>query len=205
MQHPAAAEHAVELEPLTQTSRKGNTKGTGDSARELGAKLSGVEEELQRATQEVLSLWRENSTLDAEYREKEKPIYQLQTEVVVLEQESKDKDQLVLRTREAFDTIQERKVVLEENGEKSQAQLGKPESAIRSRSAELLKAKEIFTKLQGDLKTSGKLKLKNTVTILRDKLLAEKGEKLQKEQKELQGDEQSLEIKSKKHTNYKNN
>ena len=66
--------------------------------------------ELQRAKQEVLSLRRENSTLDAECHEKEKHINQLQTKVAVLEQEIKDKDQLVLRTKEAFDTIQEQKV-----------------------------------------------------------------------------------------------
>ncbi|KAJ8784590.1 hypothetical protein J1605_007941 [Eschrichtius robustus] len=102
-------------------------KYKGDSTiRELKTKLSGVEEptslfhnatffffllqELQRAKQEVLSLRRENSTLDAECHEKEKHINQLQTKVAVLEQEIKDKDQLVLRTKEAFDTIQEQKV-----------------------------------------------------------------------------------------------
>ncbi|KAM5293493.1 spindle assembly abnormal protein 6 homolog [Glossophaga mutica] len=166
----------------------------GDAAvRELKAKLSGVEEELQRAKQEVLSLRRENSTLDAECHEKEKLINQLQTKVAVLEQEIKDKDQLVLRTKEAFDTIQEQKVVLEENGEKNQAQLGKLGAAVKSLSAELLKANEIIKKLQGDLKTlMGKLKLKNTVTIQQERLLAEKEEKLQKEQKELQDVGQSL-------------
>lgn len=40
-----------------------------------------------------------------------------------------------------------------------------------------------------------KLKLKNTVTIQQEKLLAEKEEKLQKEQKELQDVGQSLRIK----------
>ncbi|KAF6075815.1 SAS-6 centriolar assembly protein [Phyllostomus discolor] len=166
----------------------------GDSAvRELKAKLSGVEEELQRAKQEVLSLRRENTALDAECHEKEKHVNQLQTKVAVLEQEIKDKDQLVLRTKEAFDTIQEQKVVLEENGEKNQVQLGKLEATIKSLSAELLKANEIIKKLQGDLKTlMGKLKLKNTVTIQQEKLLAEKEEKLQKEQKELQDVGQSL-------------
>ena len=50
--------------------------------------------------------------------------------------------------------------------------------------------------MQGDLKTlMGKLKLKNTVTIQQEKLLAEKEEKLQKEQKELQDVGQSLRIK----------
>uniref|UniRef100_A0A4W2D515 Spindle assembly abnormal protein 6 homolog n=1 Tax=Bos indicus x Bos taurus TaxID=30522 RepID=A0A4W2D515_BOBOX len=172
-------------------------KYKGDSTiRELKAKLSGVEEELQRAKQEVLSLRRENSTLDAECHEKEKHINQLQTKVAVLEQEIKDKDQLVLRTKEAFDTIQEQKVTLEENGEKNQVQLGKLEATIKSLSAELLKANEIIKKLQGDLKTlMGKLKLKNTVTIQQEKLLAEKEEKLQKEQKELQDVGQSLRIK----------
>ncbi|XP_041603310.1 spindle assembly abnormal protein 6 homolog isoform X2 [Vulpes lagopus] len=153
-------------------------------------------QELQRAKQEVLSLRRENSTLDAECHEKEKHINQLQTKVAVLEQEIKDKDQLVLRTKEAFDTIQEQKVALEENGEKNQVQLGKLEATIKSLSAELLKANEIIKKLQGDLKTlMGKLKLKNTVTVQQEKLLAEKEDKLQKEQKELQDVGQALRIK----------
>lgn len=41
----------------------------------------------------------------------------------------------------------------------------------------------------------GKLKLKNTVTIQQEKLLAEKEEKLQKERKELQDVAQSLQNK----------
>ncbi|KAF5911086.1 hypothetical protein HPG69_001051 [Diceros bicornis minor] len=166
---------------LTERKYKGDA-----TVRELKAKLSGVEEELQRAKQEVLSLRRENSTLDAECHEKEKHINQLQTKVAVLEQEIKDKEQLVLRTKEAFDTIQEQKVALEENGEKNQ----------RYTYEALLQANEIIKKLQGDLKTlMGKLKLKNTVTVQQEKLLAEKEEKLQKEQKELQDVGQSLRIK----------
>ncbi|XP_063110887.1 spindle assembly abnormal protein 6 homolog isoform X2 [Cavia porcellus] len=176
---------------LTERKYKGDC-----TTRELKAKLSGVEEELQRTKQEVLSLRRENSTLDAECHEKEKHINQLQTKVAVLEQEIKDKDQLVVRTKEAFDTIQEQKVALEENGEKNQVQLGKLEATIKSLSAELLKANEIIKKLQGDLKTlMGKLKLKNTVTIQQEKLLAEKEEKLQKEQRELQDVGQTLRAK----------
>ncbi|XP_004699290.1 spindle assembly abnormal protein 6 homolog [Echinops telfairi] len=176
---------------LTERKYKGDS-----TVRELKAKLSGVEEELQRTKQEVLSLRRENSTLDAECHEKEKLINQLQTKVAVLEQEIKDKDQLVSRTKEAFDTIQEQKVALEETGEKSQVQLDKLEATIKSLSTELLKANEIIKKLQGDLKTlMGKLKLKNTVTIQQEKVLAEKEEKLQKAQMELQDVGQSLRIK----------
>lgn len=60
----------------------------------------------------MLSLRRENTTLDAECHEKEKLINQLQTRVAVLEQEIKDKDQLVIRTKEVLDATQEQKVLL---------------------------------------------------------------------------------------------
>ncbi|XP_031470543.1 spindle assembly abnormal protein 6 homolog isoform X1 [Phasianus colchicus] len=169
----------------------------GDSAvRELKAKLSGIEDECQRAKQEVVSLRRENTTLDAECHEKEKLINQLQTRVAVLEQEIKDKDQLVIRTKEVLDATQEQKVILEENTEKKRSHIEKLETTIKSLSAELLKANEIIKKLQGDLKTlMSKLKLKNTVTIQQEKLLAEKEERLQKEQRELQETGQSLRMK----------
>ncbi|XP_030063456.1 spindle assembly abnormal protein 6 homolog isoform X1 [Microcaecilia unicolor] len=155
--------------------------------RELKSKLLGLEDECQRAKQEVLSLRRENSTLDAECHEKEKLINQLQTRVAVVEQEVKDKEQLVFRTKEVLTATQEQKVTLEESAEKKQDQIGKLEATIKSLSAELLKANEIIKKLQGDLKTlMGKLKLKNTVTVQQEKLLSEKEERLNKEQQELQ-------------------
>ncbi|XP_028918495.1 spindle assembly abnormal protein 6 homolog isoform X1 [Ornithorhynchus anatinus] len=182
------SELEVANKDLTERRYKGDS-----TVRELKSKLSGLEDECQRTKQEVLSLRRENATLDAECHEKEKLINQLQTKVAVLEQEIKDKDQLVLRTKEVFDTMQEQKVALEESAEKKQVQLGKLEATIKSLSTELLKANEIIKKLQGDLKTLvGKLKLKNSVTIQQEKLLAEKEEKLQKEQKELQDVGQSL-------------
>ncbi|KAH0618376.1 hypothetical protein JD844_017516 [Phrynosoma platyrhinos] len=166
----------------------------GDSTvRELKAKLSGIEDECQRAKQEVLSLRRENATLDAECHEKEKQVNQLQMRVAVLEQEIKDKDQLVMKTREVLDVTQEQKASLEENTEKKQIEIGKLEGTLKSLSAELLKANEIIKKLQGDVKTlMSKLKLKNTVTIQQEKLLSEREEKLQKEHKELQKAESSL-------------
>lgn len=60
--------------------------------------------------QEVLSLRRENTTLDAECHEKEKQVNQLQMRVAVLEQEIKDKDQLIARTKEVLEATQEQKV-----------------------------------------------------------------------------------------------
>uniref|UniRef100_A0A670YDF7 Spindle assembly abnormal protein 6 homolog n=1 Tax=Pseudonaja textilis TaxID=8673 RepID=A0A670YDF7_PSETE len=170
---------------LTERRYKGDS-----TVRELKAKLSSAEDECQRMKQEVLSLRRENTTLDAECHEKEKQVNQLQMRVAVLEQEIKDKDQLVARTKEVLEATQEQK---EENAEKKQFQIGKLETSLKALSTEFLKANEIIKKLQGDVKTlMSKLKLKNTVTIQQEKLLAEKEEKLQKEQKELQEVESSL-------------
>ncbi|XP_053929082.1 spindle assembly abnormal protein 6 homolog isoform X2 [Cuculus canorus] len=184
-----------ELEVINKDLTERRYKGDS-TVRELKAKLSGIEDECQRAKQEVLSLRRENTTLDAECHEKEKLINQLQTRVAVLEQEIKDKDQLVIRTKEVLDATQEQKVILEESTEKKQSHIEKLETTIKSLSAELLKANEIIKKLQGDLKTlMSKLKLKNTVTIQQEKLLAEKEERLQKQQRELQEMEQSLKMK----------
>ncbi|NXV49193.1 SAS6 protein, partial [Uria aalge] len=184
-----------ELEVINKDLTERRYKGDS-TVRELKAKLSGMEDECQRAKQEVLSLRRENTTLDAECHEKEKLINQLQTRVAVLEQEIKDKDQLVIRTKEVLDATQEQKAILEESTEKKQSHIEKLETTIKSLSAELLKANEIIKKLQGDLKTlMSKLKLKNTVTIQQEKLLAEKEERLQKEQRELQEMGQSLRVK----------
>ncbi|XP_068808371.1 spindle assembly abnormal protein 6 homolog [Struthio camelus] len=184
-----------ELEVINKDLTERRYKGDS-TVRELKAKLSGVEDECQRAKQEVLSLRRENTTLDAECHEKEKLINQLQTRVAVLEQEIKDKDQLVVRTKEVLDATQEQKVILEESTEKKQSHIEKLETTIKSLSAELLKANEIIKKLQGDLKTlMSKLKLKNTVTIQQEKLLSEKEERLQKQQRELQETGQSLQMK----------
>ncbi|XP_074008032.1 spindle assembly abnormal protein 6 homolog [Numenius arquata] len=184
-----------ELEVINKDLTERRYKGDS-TVRELKAKLSGIEDECQRAKQEVLSLRRENTTLDAECHEKEKLVNQLQTRVAVLEQEIKDKDQLVIRTKEVLDATQEQKAILEESTEKKQSHIEKLETTIKSLSAELLKANEIIKKLQGDLKTlMSKLKLKNTVTIQQEKLLAEKEERLQKEQRDLQEMGQSLRVK----------
>ncbi|RXM28105.1 Spindle assembly abnormal protein 6-like [Acipenser ruthenus] len=164
--------------------------------RDHAAKLLGLEDESHRAKQEVLSLRRENSTLDLECHEKEKHINQLQTRVAVLEQEIKDKDQLVIRSKEVLDATQEQKLAIEENAKRTQLHIGKLEAAVQSLSEELIKANEIIKKLQGDVKTlGGKLKLKNSVTIQQEKLLSEKEEKLKKEQKELHDVQHALQLK----------
>ncbi|XP_075473202.1 spindle assembly abnormal protein 6 homolog isoform X2 [Ascaphus truei] len=162
---------------------------------ELKAKLQGVEDESQRAQQEVGSLRRENSALDGECHAKEKEVNRLQMRLAVLEQEMKDKEQLVLRSNEVLTATQEQKVALEVSAEKKHVRVGKLEATIKSLSAELLKANEIIKKLQGDLRgLMSRLKLKNTVTVQQEKLLAEREKLIQEEQRELQDARQSLRL-----------
>lgn len=75
------------------------------------------EQESQRAKQQALSLRRENGTLDTECHERERQVNQLQTRVAVLEQEMKDKEQLVLRTKEVLEATQQQKVCSQSPGQ----------------------------------------------------------------------------------------
>ncbi|XP_072516925.1 spindle assembly abnormal protein 6 homolog [Salminus brasiliensis] len=163
--------------------------------RDLKAKVLGLEEESQRAKQQVISLRRENGTLDTECHDKERLINQLQTRVAVLEQEIKDKDQLVLRTKEVLEATQQQKNSVEGTSESKQLQIGKLEATVKSLSEELIKANGIIKKLQGDLKALvGKIKVKNTVTVSQEKVLQETTERLQREQRELQETQQKLRL-----------
>ncbi|XP_043403371.1 spindle assembly abnormal protein 6 homolog isoform X2 [Chelonia mydas] len=156
------------------------------SIRELKSKLAGLEEEYQRAKQEVLSLGRENSTLDTECHENEKLLNQLRTRIAVLEQEVKDKEQVVIRSTDVCESAQEHKKKLEESLEMKQLQIRKFETTVKSISEELLKANEIIKKLQGEMKKlMEKMKLKNAVTLQQEKILGEKEQTLQKERLEL--------------------
>ncbi|XP_041913195.1 spindle assembly abnormal protein 6 homolog isoform X1 [Alosa sapidissima] len=161
--------------------------------RDLKAKLTGVEEECQRAKQQVSSLRRENGTLDQECHAKERELNQLHTRVAVLEQEVKDKEQLLARTRDVLDATQQQKTSVEGNAESKQLQIGRLETTVKSLSEELIKANSIIKKLQGDVKMLvGKMKVKNAVTVSQEKLVKETADKLQQTQTQLQAAQTQL-------------
>ncbi|KAM6967459.1 spindle assembly abnormal protein 6 homolog [Aplochiton taeniatus] len=161
--------------------------------RDLKVKLVGLEEESQRAKQQVLSLRRENSTLDTECHDKERLVNQLQMRIAVMEQEIKDKDQLMLRTKEVLEATQKQKDSVERNAESKDVHVGKLESTVKSLSEELLKANDIIKKLQGDIKgLVAKIKVKNTVTVSQEKVVQETSERLLNTQKELQDNQRQL-------------
>uniref|UniRef100_A0A3B4BLN9 Spindle assembly abnormal protein 6 homolog n=1 Tax=Periophthalmus magnuspinnatus TaxID=409849 RepID=A0A3B4BLN9_9GOBI len=89
------------------TERKYKNEST---IRDLKMKLMAAEEESQRSKQQVLSLRRENSLLDAQSHEKERTLSQLQMRAAVLEQEIKDKELLMSRTKDVLEATQQQKV-----------------------------------------------------------------------------------------------
>ncbi|XP_022625463.1 spindle assembly abnormal protein 6 homolog [Seriola dumerili] len=172
--------------------------------RDLKIKLVGAEEECQRSKQQVLSLRRENSTLDTEVHEKERVVSQLQMRVAVLEQEIKDKDQLMRRTKEVLEATQQQKESVEENAESKELQIRKLEATVKSLSEELIKANGIIKRLQGEVRgLVGKIKVKNTVTVSQEKVLQDTSEKLQKVEKDLQSSQQQLSTKDEQVTKLK--
>ncbi|XP_036971385.1 spindle assembly abnormal protein 6 homolog isoform X2 [Acanthopagrus latus] len=161
--------------------------------RDQKIKLVGVEEECQHLKQQVLSLRRENSTLDTEVHEKERLVSQLQMRVAVLEQEISDKDQLMRRTKEMLEATQQQKESVEGNAESKELQVKKLEATVKSLSEELIKANGIIKKLQGEVRgLVGKIKVKNTVTVSQEKVLQDVSDKLQDVTKDLQSTHQQL-------------
>ncbi|XP_035508684.1 spindle assembly abnormal protein 6 homolog [Morone saxatilis] len=161
--------------------------------RDLKITAVGAEEECQRLKQQVLSLRRENSTLDTEVHEKERLVSQLQMRVAVLEQEIKDKDQLMHRTKEVLEATQQQKESMEDNAESKEHQIRKLEATVKSLSEELIKANGIIKKLQGEVRgLVGKIKVKNTVTVSQEKVLQDTSEKLQNVEMDLQRTQQQL-------------
>uniref|UniRef100_UPI003AAA84E0 spindle assembly abnormal protein 6 homolog n=1 Tax=Centroberyx gerrardi TaxID=166262 RepID=UPI003AAA84E0 len=172
------------------TERKYKNEST---IRDLKIKLVGAEEEFQRSKQQVLSLRRENGTLDTECHEKERLVSQLQMRIAVLEQEIKDKDQLMCRTKEVLEATQQQKESMEGNAESKEVQIRKLDATVKSLSEELIKANGIIKNLQGELRgLVGKIKVKNTVTVSQEKVLQETSEKLQNVSKDLQDTQQQL-------------
>lgn len=166
------------------------------SIRDLQIKLASSEEECQRAKQQVSSLRRENGTLDTALHERERSLGGVQTRLAVLEQEVKDKEQLMGRTREVLEATQQQKETMEGNIESKDHQIRKLESTVKSLSEELAKANGIIKRLQADVRAlAEKMKVKNCVTVSQEKVVQETSDKLQAARRLLQEAQQQLTLK----------
>lgn len=172
------------------TDRKYKSEST---VRELKAKLSNLEEEHQRARQELQVLRRDNARLDSGHHEHEKTINQMRTRIAVMEQEVKDKEELLEKTTAMCQSEQEHKHKTEEEVEKRKRHIVKLEASIKKMSEELLKGNEIIKKLQNDIRNyHAKLKLRSQVTTEQEKLLTEKNREMEEMRRDLEAGKTSL-------------
>ncbi|XP_061539878.1 spindle assembly abnormal protein 6 homolog isoform X2 [Phycodurus eques] len=140
--------------------------------RDLESKLAGVEEECQRAKQQAASLRRENGSLDAALRDKERLANRLQTRVAVLEQKVKDEEALVSRTEEALKATRQQKESVQENAQSKEVQLRNLEAQGKILSEDVKKGNEIIRKFQCELQVQlDKLKMRDLALLAQEKEL----------------------------------
>ncbi|XP_014665309.1 PREDICTED: spindle assembly abnormal protein 6 homolog [Priapulus caudatus] len=182
----------ADLESRIQELERGNKElldkkyKAESTMRELRAKLGSSEEESHRTRQELQSLRKQHTAADIDCHEKEKHVNQLKTRLAVLEQELRDKLQLLTRSNDLLENTQEMKTKVEDSLEQKQRHTHKLEASIRGLSDELNKANDIIRKMQGEVRNyHGKLKLRTQITTEQEKVIGEKSQVLEKQEKEI--------------------
>ncbi|XP_066922532.1 spindle assembly abnormal protein 6 homolog [Clytia hemisphaerica] len=143
--------------------------------RDLKSRLQNLEEEKEVTNKDLSKLRRQNTNLDTDRHERDKTLNHLRTRVAVLEQELKDKQQVILRTNELMENSSENKRRMEFDLEAKQNTIMKLEQTIKSVSAEVIKGNEIIQKLQTEMRSlKQRVKMMNIVTTKQEKLIEEK-------------------------------
>jgi spindle assembly abnormal protein 6 len=125
--------------------------------------------------QDLTTTRKQNTNLDSELHSNEKTVNHLRTRIAVLEQEVKDKDELVQRTQDLLNNEQSLKKQQEEVSNDRGLEVKKLHASIKHVSAELMKGNEIINKLQAKLRAcNNKMKLKNEILNQQEKVVLEK-------------------------------
>jgi spindle assembly abnormal protein 6 len=91
--------------------------------------------------EELTTLRRGNSVLNSEQHERDKTLAHLRTRVAVLEQELRDKEQVISRTNELLEAAHEQKRKQESLLEGRQQEVKKLGNTLQSVSAEVVKVR----------------------------------------------------------------
>ncbi|XP_057298901.1 spindle assembly abnormal protein 6 homolog [Hydractinia symbiolongicarpus] len=161
--------------------------------RELKSRVSSLEEERHVTSRDLQTLRRQNTNLDSDRHERDKTLNHLRTRVAVLEQELKDKTQVIKRTNDLLESANEQKSRFEVDVEKKQTQITQLEDTVRSVSAEVIKGNEIIQKLQTEMKAlKPRVKMMNIVTTKQERLIEEKDLILSQKEKEHREDKKVI-------------
>ncbi|XP_065834488.1 spindle assembly abnormal protein 6 homolog [Oscarella lobularis] len=155
--------------------------------RELVAKAEASETESGRSKSELDTLRGENSRLDAACHEKDKLLHQLKTRLAVLEQEVKDKEEIVTRTSSLLQLSGEQKAVAEGLVEEKERVIAKLESTRQTLAADVAKGNEIILTLKQELKNfKEKFKLKNVVLMKQEQILTDRLNELERQKLDIE-------------------
>ncbi|GAB1598323.1 spindle assembly abnormal protein 6 homolog [Argonauta hians] len=156
------------------------------SQRELRSHLNSSEEQLQLGKVEIQNLRKQNVAMDAKLHEQEKVINQQGTRIAVLEQELKDKEQVLAKSSDLLDSEQDQKKRYEEEFELKQREVTKLENKVKAISVEVKKGNEIIRKLQTENKNyHAKVKLRSQIASEQEKVISEKDELIDNIQQQL--------------------
>ncbi|KAK6990421.1 spindle assembly abnormal protein 6 [Biomphalaria glabrata] len=154
--------------------------------REYKAKCAALEEECTHFKSEVHTLRKENSSLESARLEKEKVNNQLLTRVAVIEQELKDKGELLEKSNDLLSSEKDKKKHLESELDSRQREINKLEAKVKAMGEELKKGNEIIKKLQGEIKTyHAKVKVRTQIATEQEKVIGEKESELESVRKDL--------------------
>ncbi|GFS17218.1 spindle assembly abnormal protein 6-like protein [Elysia marginata] len=154
--------------------------------RDYKSRLSALEEEHTSTKTELQSLRKENASLEGGKLDRDKSCNQLMTRVAVLEQELKDKVELLTKSNDLLSSEKEKKKHIESDQESKQREVTKLEGKVKAMADELKKGNEIIKKLQGEVKAyHAKVKLRTQIATEQEKLLREKDNELEKLRQEL--------------------
>lgn len=143
--------------------------------RELEVRLKSSEEECSRLREEAKKLRNDNSTLYNGTQEHEKSLTRLRTQLAILEQELKAKEQVIGQDARLLSAAQEQKKRSESSLAQKERQITKLDTAFNKASQEVLKGNEIIQKLQLEIRNiKSKLKMRTMVTTQQENILAER-------------------------------
>lgn len=161
-----------------ETANKNSTEfkyKTESTVREQKSRLSLLEEENQRLKQENQVFRKDNSALLTDCHEDGKLMNQMKTRIAVLEQEMKDKEEVMKKHSDLLETERDARRKLQEEVDEKKRDVIKQNTARKAMAAEVQKGNDIIKKLQTDIrKLDTQLKLRTHVSTEQEKDVKER-------------------------------
>jgi spindle assembly abnormal protein 6 len=159
----------LEKQNLTLTDMRNRLE---NKERELSARVSSLDEQLTAASNELFVARGVNRDLDALKFNNEKELTKLQLRIAAMEQQLKDKEEVIAKMTDLLDNSKGHQNNLEESIALYKGQHTQLTSKLESSIAEINRGNSIIQKLQSDYRNArAKIKLKSNVLKQQEQLL----------------------------------